>query len=62
MKDFYKNIAKPTKADKFEVWHNDVKLFSGTHNQCFSYILDHQPASVHHATTYEGWNIREAVI
>lgn len=31
--------------------------FMGNPDECWQYILKHQPHSVDHATTHEGWNI-----
>ena len=39
------------------VFRDKEKLFTGTPNECFAYILANQGQSVHHATTYEGWSI-----
>lgn len=30
-----------------------------THNECFAFILHHQPMSVEWAMKYEGWSIRD---
>ena len=44
---------------KYKVTKNGKFKFAGTHNECFAFILNNQGQSVHHAVTYEGWNITE---
>ena len=39
------------------VKHDGVTMFSGTHNECFKYIMDNQPFSVDWAMKNEGWEI-----
>ena len=40
------------------VFRDKEKLFTGTPNECFAYILDNQGQSFHHATTHEGWSVK----
>lgn len=44
-------------SGEYLVKHNDEVMFSGTHNQCFAYIMNHQSQSVDWAIKYEGWEI-----
>ena len=44
---------------KYKVTKNGKFKFAGTHNECFAFILNNQGQSVHHAVTYEGWNITD---
>jgi len=39
------------------VKHDGVERFRSTDAECFAWLLNHQPCSVHHATTHEGWSI-----
>ena len=45
---------------KYKVTKNGKFKFAGTHNECFAFILNNQGQSVHHAVTYEGWNITDS--
>ena len=39
------------------VKNNRETQFTGTYNECFTYILNHQPQSVNWATKFGGWSI-----
>lgn len=49
------DIYQVTRSERFG--KNAKLLFLGTNDECFSWLLRHQPASVHHATKYEGYKI-----
>ena len=42
----------------YEVLKDGKQVFEGSNFECFKYILDHQPQSVHWAERYGGWNMR----
>lgn len=42
---------------RWDVLHDGVWKYSGTHNECFAFIMRSQGQSVDHAIKYEGWQI-----
>ena len=42
----------------FVVIKDNKILFTGSSDDCFSFLLKHQPFSVSHATTYGGYKIQ----
>lgn len=44
-------------ASSHKVTRDGKTLSTGTANECFIWILEHQGQSVHHATTFEGYAI-----
>lgn len=43
--------------ETFRVYLDGKKLFIGTGDECFEFILRHQSFSVNYATTYGGYSI-----
>jgi len=41
------------------VLKDEEPRFEGTYNECFYYILKHQPQSVNWATKHGGWKIEQ---
>jgi hypothetical protein len=42
---------------KYDVVHDGLKKYRGTHDECFRYIMDSQGQSVDYAINYGGWGI-----
>jgi hypothetical protein len=45
------------RKDLHVVTHDAKAMFTGTHNECFAYILNHQGQSVDYALKHGGWRI-----
>jgi hypothetical protein len=45
---------------KFDVLHDGVVKYNGTHNECFRYVLDSQGQSFDYAVEYGGWSVEPA--
>lgn len=45
----------------FKVTRDSKTLFSGSENECYIWLLDHQPQSTAWAIKYEGYKIEPAV-
>lgn len=44
---------------KYKVTRDEKELFTGTHNDCWVWLLNHQSQSTSWAIKYEGYKIEE---